>query len=492
MLTNNDQTKKSLDYLTKGCNDISAISDFSLAGEYLIWLAKQIKENQENPLYRNTYKPIIEANRTDKKTVFASVIMRTQGKRPEALREALLCLYAQSDRDFEVLLIGHKLNYEQKSIIEKILEELDPEFRDRILFISLDYGTRTTPINYGFSMASGEYVIIFDDDDLLLENWMHNFHDAAKKAPGTLLHQYAFAQKWKAIHDNGQTALCAIGAPDAKYCVKFNMITQLSLNLCPLMTIAFPKSMFHELGFIYDEKLTTTEDWDYIMRMAFVCGVTDIEDAGAIYRLWENIENSSTIHTHDEWAKNWNIIRKKYEQTPIIFRKGSVCALENHFHDQNKAKDIIRIMDDKLYYGNDNNWSEERSITLETPCSIGSFEMVYKGLAGKHSHSQLRWDPVSYGDLIIRNLGAMITDAKGGTYCFSPKDIHSTGEIYHDGILFLKDDPQIYFNIPKDFKVEKLTVWGQSSLMMPISENRKALKIFLFIKKILRKLRIIQ
>ena len=38
----------------------------------------------------------------DGEVPFLSVVMRTQGKRICALKEALLCLYAQTCRDFEV------------------------------------------------------------------------------------------------------------------------------------------------------------------------------------------------------------------------------------------------------------------------------------------------------------------------------------------------------------------------------------------------------
>lgn len=487
---NNKGVNQSLEYLNEYFGKTKAFSDSTITGEYLIWLANQIKENQKNPLYRDTYKPIIEANH--KKRVFASVIMRTQGSRPETLREALLCLYAQSDRDFEVLLIGHKLDAKRRILVEGILEELDPEFRTQIQFIEVNHGTRTTPINYGFSMASGEYVMVFDDDDLLFEDWISHFHDAARKAPGTLLHVYAYAQKWKVnAEEDGRNAYCAIAAPDAKYCVDFHLIHQLSYNNCPLMTIAFPSAMFHEFGFMYDESLTTTEDWDYIMRMAFICGVTDIRHAGAIYRLWENMENSASIHNQDEWKQNYDTIRKKHKQIPIVLPRGFAHEIEEGSSIKNESVAKTYVMDDKLYYGNDKNWCEERSMVLQESQTIGSFEMGYTGLTGKHTHNQLRWDPASYGNFFIRNLGASISDKNGHTYYFKSKDIHSTGDAYHNGILFLKDDPQVYFDIPNGFKVEKFSVWGESMLNMPIWENRKALRIFVFIKGILQKLHII-
>ena len=56
-------------------------------------------------------------------TPFLSVVIRTQGKREDGLRESLLCMSAQSNQNFEILLIGHKLGSTQKKLVEEILSE---------------------------------------------------------------------------------------------------------------------------------------------------------------------------------------------------------------------------------------------------------------------------------------------------------------------------------------------------------------------------------
>ena len=80
----------------------------TVVAEYVNWFTEMREANMQDELFMNSYYPIIQAN-AGKDRVFASVVMRTQGRRPEALREALLSLYAQTYRNFEVLLIGHKL-----------------------------------------------------------------------------------------------------------------------------------------------------------------------------------------------------------------------------------------------------------------------------------------------------------------------------------------------------------------------------------------------
>ena len=58
-------------------------------------------------------------------TPFLSVIIRTQGKRFEALKEALLCLEAQTDDRFEVHLILHKATDEGKAATKR--QSLQPQ-----------------------------------------------------------------------------------------------------------------------------------------------------------------------------------------------------------------------------------------------------------------------------------------------------------------------------------------------------------------------------
>ena len=485
----------------KSCVDSAqGFSSCTLAGEYLSWLADLLKENQEDPLYRDDYKPIVEASKDKHNSVFGSVIMRTQGRRPEALREALLCLYAQSEQDFEVLLIGHKLTEEGRKLVQQVLTELEPEFRKKIRFLPLDYGTRTTPLNYGFANAYGQYIMIFDDDDLVMEDWMMNFKKAAQERPDTLLHCFVAGQKWDVLDTaEGIAALRATHAPDSKYCVPFDMISELTENVCPPIGLAFPAKAFRSWGLIFDETLNTTEDWDYMMRVAFLTGVTDVPVTGAVYRLWTNAESSATLHDITEWQKNYHIIQDKFKKVPLALSKGQAMTLQKtkieYVSEPASAPAAVAIspmqqMDAKLYFGMDGHWSEECSMVLDQASTIGKFYMEYTGLSGKHTHHQIRWDPASYSCFIIRGLSALITDEDGKSRRLTAQEIHSNGEIYHDGILFLKEDPQVFFDIPKDFKLATLTVWGTSVMEMPIWENSKSLKLTILLKKILRKLRI--
>lgn len=173
--------------------------------QYLDWLDNAFENRSE--LFIKEYEPIVKAEKPYRKTgaPFLSVVTRTQGKRPEMLKEALDSLSSQTDKDFEVVLVGHKLDESRQQIVENVISEQSAHMKNRIRFLKLDRGNRTAPLNFGFAHARGSFISILDDDDIVLENWVDEFHKAAKGSEGNVLHAYVIAQKWKVEECEGRT-----------------------------------------------------------------------------------------------------------------------------------------------------------------------------------------------------------------------------------------------------------------------------------------------
>lgn len=281
-------------------NNFHDLPQYSSLYQYILWL-NDLAEKKD-PLFQEQYLPIIqdERKKPKDKRPFLTVVTRTQGKRPEMLRETLLSLAGQSDEDFELILVGHRLEEDARIVVQKIVDEQPAFLRSRIRLIEVDHGDRATPLNVGFAHAHGEYIAVLDDDDLVFDNWVEVFHESATENYGKIIHAYAVTQEWMTLA--GESALRASSSFGTRYCTDFEMISQLTSNHCPLMSLAFPSYYFQELGIIFDEELTTTEDWDYLMRLSFLAGVADSRITTSIYRLWVNAENSQTLHNRDEWA----------------------------------------------------------------------------------------------------------------------------------------------------------------------------------------------
>lgn len=379
--------------------------------------------------------------------VFLSVVTRTQGKRPEALTETLLCLTAQTDMDFELLILGHNLDENQKKLVEDIIENLPVELYDRTKFIEVNGGTRTTPLNVGFENAKGSYIAILDDDDIVFDNWVESFKFAAKKAPGAVLHAYSLSQKWMTVKINSEIdALRAVAAHTDEFCTKFDWINEINLNTCPPVGLAFPKYAFKDLQIKFDESLNTTEDWDFLMRTAFVTGITDIEEPTCIYRLWENAENSQTLHSPEEWKKNHLKIIEKFYSIPLLLPIGYTRKLIWNDNPEEVANiaDTNKKIVGRLYYDKGKGFSTNDSIVVEYK-GEELFDIEISLNSNIEKAKYFRWDPMDEGDFNITKLDITLVDEIGQEEKIDIKNVVCNGFKLEDKFIFLMTDPQLTF-----------------------------------------------
>lgn len=450
---------------------------------YLDWLKSAIDPHADVRRFVRTYVPRSGASLKLKKDLkpdeeerrpFLSVISRTRGRRPEALTEMLLCLTGQTDTDFEVLVMGHRLTAEQQTVVERIIEDLPDWMRRQTRLIRVDDGNRTRPLHEGFMAAKGSYVAILDDDDLVLDRWVETFHDLSKTYWGTILHAYAVSQQWDVASSvGGKEALRAFGSPDRMYCVDFDLIKQLTINSCPTMSYAIPRYLYHELGFRYNQELSTNEDWDFLMRAAFVCGVVDAPVVTSIYRRWENYENSQTLHSPAEWYANYLFIRNQMNETPMILPPGyldSVCGtfMEGQQDPQEPPSPIstpigtpsrISAIAKKapiLYLEQNGRFSEDTLLKGERAAS-DSRCWIFKDFPPSKL-SALRLVPCDDGKVALLSFHLTVTFEDGKTKEFNAKRIKSNGLAVGSGLVFLRRNPQIHIRFPKKRSLQSLVV----------------------------------
>ena len=259
----------------------------------------------------------------DTKAPFLTVVTRTQGQRIASLRETLLCLSAQSDQDFEVLIVGHRLTLEQQLGVERLIADLHGSMRAKTRLVKVDHGERAVPLNVAFSEAKGRYVAMLDDDDLVFGHWVETFKSLHRKNPGKMLRATTVSQMWDKVSYGGtDLATRCMGGFKAEYPDHFDLFDHLTENRSPFHSLAFPRSAYTDLGFRFDESLTTTEDWDFIIRTAPLTGVADSKEITCVYRRWENVSNSATMHGEHEWRDNYQHILRKLDSTPLLLPAG--------------------------------------------------------------------------------------------------------------------------------------------------------------------------
>lgn len=226
--------------------DKSCFGEETLVKKYERWLTDMSGEHLKNERYA-LYSSFIEEERAyPGERPFLSVVMRTQGRRPKEISEAMHSLYMQTDMSFELIIVGHKLSGDEKRAVSDLIESQPEDFKSKIRFFEVDYGGRAAPLNCGFAHARGSYIVSLDDDDLLLPDFVKSLHDAEEEAGGQLMHSYGVSQKWKRLENGDLAPVYSDGESNDVFCKDFDLMYQLYANNCYFTTIAFPSYIFHE------------------------------------------------------------------------------------------------------------------------------------------------------------------------------------------------------------------------------------------------------
>ena len=176
---------------------------------------------------------------------FLSIVTRTQGRRMGPFRDVTASLAAQTDTDFEWLVIGHRLSAEERRAIEREIGDCPAWLRDRTRLIEVADGNRTKPLNAGYAAAAGAYIVSLDDDDMPLGHWVETFHALAASDPGKLLRTVAVRQDVRAVRIMEEDGVRAEGTLENLFAPEFDFLEHLDVNQTPNLAVAFPRGIFH-------------------------------------------------------------------------------------------------------------------------------------------------------------------------------------------------------------------------------------------------------
>lgn len=254
---------------------------------------------------------------------FLSVILRTQGQRIDSLADVLCCLAAQTDLDFEVVLVVH--DPDQLEVVQHLVDTFENNLGSRIRSVPCRGGTRARPANFGLSLARGHYVAFLDDDDLVTADWVENFRRGALAHPGCLIRCWAVEQD-RAWGRKGELASHAAVSPFRPQYVKdFDLIEHLRQNQTPIHCFTVPAAVYH-MGLHFDESLSVCEDWQFLLRAASLCGVHDTRVVTAIYSKFSDRSSSHIVPTAD-WSTTHSWILMQLDRQPLLLPQGSARHL---------------------------------------------------------------------------------------------------------------------------------------------------------------------
>jgi hypothetical protein len=257
---------------------------------------------------------------------FLSIVMRTIGAKPDSMIEALSCLGGQTDQDWELIVSVHG---DERCVagVREVVDLFDDEVLSRIRVTSVTGGTRARPANHGLELATGEYVAFFDDDDFVTADWVEAFRVGARRAPGSVVRSWCADRDVEPATPTGGVApYRTVSGLRPTFAAAFDLVQHLYENRTPLHAFAVPRTAITELGIAWNDELMICEDWDFLLRCALWCGVTDTGVLTAVYNRWSTV---ASLHTVPPWS--WNTsrewIRHQIDSRPFLMPPGSVGRL---------------------------------------------------------------------------------------------------------------------------------------------------------------------
>jgi SAM-dependent methyltransferase/GT2 family glycosyltransferase len=256
---------------------------------------------------------------------FLSIVMRTLGAKPDSMVEALSCLGGQTDSDWELIVSVHGDQHATDGVCA-VVDMFDEEVRSRVRVTSVLGGTRARPANRGLELATGRYVAFFDDDDFVTADWVATFRAGAQRASGSVVRVWCADRDVEPSPDGMIAPYRTVTGLRPTFTTPFDLVQHLYENRTPLHSFAVPRTVVTELGVIWNDDLMICEDWDFLLRCALWCGVTDMSVVTAVYNRWHKV---ASLHTVPQWS--WNTsrewVRHQIDSRPFLMPPGSVGRL---------------------------------------------------------------------------------------------------------------------------------------------------------------------
>lgn len=295
---------------------------------------------------------------------FVTVLIRTQGRRPQTLHDALLSVAAQTCEDYELLLLCHDAPPEGLAAVERLVAAMPREFADRVRIVPVEGGRRARPLNVGLAQARGRYLTVLDDDDVVMANWLEEFQRLAETAPGAIIRSVVARQDF-AHADDGATYQ-PVSPPSRPYPDEFNLVEHLIDNWSPFCGFAFPRTSFAEFGVAFDEELDVLEDWDAVVTLSPLCGVVSSPEATSVYRRWVTGSHSGVEHGEDEWEAARVTIRERLDNRSILLPPGGAEMIRHLFASYNKEAERANQLQELVHEMQERMETLEREFTTST------------------------------------------------------------------------------------------------------------------------------
>ncbi len=241
----------------------------------------------------------IDAGLNPRERPKASILVRTTGKR-RFLSMALATVANQTYPNVEVVVVE-----DGKPTVQDLLDRFDSlDITYEALGKNME---RSVAGNRAMQLASGEYLIFLDDDDLLYADHIEQLVAALVTNRAKMAFSYAFEIPTRLGPDG--RFIAEEGDFISRHLRPFSFSYLLFQNFMPINTVMFHRSLFEACGG-FDEDLVTLEDWDLWIRCSLQAKkVVHVPKTTALYRF--------PMYAREQEEKN----RERWQSLEIVLKK---------------------------------------------------------------------------------------------------------------------------------------------------------------------------
>lgn len=240
--------------------------------------------------------------------IMVSIIIRTYNRK-DYLIQALNSVKQQTFRDYEIIVVDDGSTDGTIDLIESISE---------IKLIKQNRGGYIKALNRGIQEASGEHIAILDDDDL----WSNAFLDRCLSVFNEHPDTFVVCCDYRYFYDDNIDKLFMA---ENKHRTDDVLGSLIRANFIPIDSALIRKKSFEHVG-MFDEELTSHDDWDMWLRMA-IAGFKFKFIPEPLVKIRKH-GHGMTADKHNMFAGALCVLEKYKESMPSQYNKKMQLSLD--------------------------------------------------------------------------------------------------------------------------------------------------------------------
>ncbi|WP_411346871.1 glycosyltransferase [Paenibacillus sp. WLX1005] len=261
---------------------LMSIGDYDTAIKYVADL-RELDLNLFDQLMGMMYEELNTVLRQLNHLPTVSIIVRTKNRK-DLLQRCLESINRQFYTSIEVVVIN-----DGGEDVQDILDNLNYPY----LYERYEQSVgRAAALNQGLKLATGSYINIVDDDDLIYPNHIALLMSEVIFNEQRVVYSNALLRSETKQGDNWQTK-----SKSLRHSQDFDYMLLRQTNYIPILTALFERDLALQIGGA-NEDYGVLEDWDFWIRLSDVSGFYHIREVTSEYSQRESSDNATQTDWH--------------------------------------------------------------------------------------------------------------------------------------------------------------------------------------------------